>query len=137
MKRHRAHVGSLELELMQVIWRSGAGTVAGIRAALSRPLAYTTVQTVLNILHRKGKLQRNLKGRAYTYSAKVSEKQSAIEVLRDLIDRRCYGSGEELMMRLIEINYVDQKQIGKLQQLIRQESTTCPCKEQQTSLPHS
>jgi BlaI family penicillinase repressor len=45
----------LELQIMQVIWREGAGTVTQVQEALDQQLAYTTVQTMLNILHRKGK----------------------------------------------------------------------------------
>jgi len=63
----------LELRIMQVIWRRGGSSVAEVQAELDPPLAYTTVQTVLNILQRKGKLKRALDGRAYIYSAKITE----------------------------------------------------------------
>ena len=47
---------------MQVIWKRGNSTVAEVQAEMRPALAYTTVQTVLNILERKGKLNRELEG---------------------------------------------------------------------------
>jgi predicted transcriptional regulator len=74
----------LELKIMQVIWRHGASTVGDVQSDLEPPLAYTTVQTMLNILERKGKLERELQGRAYVYRAKVSEEKAAGQSLRDM-----------------------------------------------------
>ena len=53
----RAGLTKLELRIMQVIWKRGSSTVGAVQGELQPPLAYTTVQTVLNILERKGKLQ--------------------------------------------------------------------------------
>lgn len=50
---NRARLTKLELKIMQVIWRHGGGTVSAVQAELDPPLAYTTVQTMLNILERK------------------------------------------------------------------------------------
>ena len=50
----------LELQIMQAIWKLGPSNVSAVQAQLEQPLAYTTVQTMLNILHRKGKLKRCL-----------------------------------------------------------------------------
>lgn len=109
-----ARLTQLELRIMQVIWRSGAGTVAAVQARLKPPLAYTTVQTVLNILERKGKLRRELKGRAYVYSAKVTEAKALRQGLRDLIDRMFSGSSEELVMSLLKSRQIDAKKLAQL-----------------------
>src|SRR6202789_1704716 len=72
-KREKAVLTKLELQIMQVIWKRGASTVTAVQEGLEQDLAYTTVQTMLNILHRKGKLKRELRGRAFAYSATVTE----------------------------------------------------------------
>ena len=82
----------LELKIMQVIWRLEVGTVSAVQQELDPPLAYTTVQTMLNILERKGKLKRELIGRAFSYRATVSESKASTHALRDLIDRMFGGS---------------------------------------------
>ena len=60
----QAGLTRLELRIMQAVWRRGSSTVSAVQAELDPPLAYTTVQTMLNILERKGKLRRELRGRA-------------------------------------------------------------------------
>jgi predicted transcriptional regulator len=104
----------LELRIMQVIWRCGASTVSAVQAELDPPLAYTTVQTMLNILERKGKLKRDLQGRAYIYSAKVTEDKALGHVVRDLVDRMFGGSSEELVMSLLKNRQIDAKKLAEL-----------------------
>lgn len=104
----------LELELMQVIWRLGSGTVGAVQADLSRDLAYTTVQTMLNILERKGKLRRELHGRAYVYSARVTEAKALGQGVRDLVDRMFGGSSEELVMSLLKNGQIDADRLAEL-----------------------
>jgi predicted transcriptional regulator len=104
----------LELEIMQVIWRQGTSNVSAVQEGLEQQLAYTTVQTMLNILHRKGKLKRKLKGRAFEYSATVTEAKALSHAVRDLVDRMFGGSSEELVMSLIKNKQIDAEQIAKL-----------------------
>ena len=104
----------LELQIMQVIWKQGASTVTAVQENLPQDLAYTTVQTMLNILHRKGKLRRDLHGRAFTYAATVTEAKASTHALRDLIDRMFGGSSEELVMSLIKSRQIDAKKIAEL-----------------------
>ena len=104
----------LELRIMQVIWRRGGSSVAEVQAELDPPLAYTTVQTVLNILQRKGKLKRALDGRAYIYSAKITEDKALRQGIRDLIDRMFGGSSEELVMSLLKNRQIDAKRLAEL-----------------------
>ena len=104
----------LELKIMQVIWRRGASTVSEVQNELDPALAYTTVQTMLNIPERKGKLERELQGRAYMYRAKVSEEKAVGQSLRDMIDRMFGGSSEELVMSLLKSRQIDAKRLAKL-----------------------
>ena len=104
----------LELRIMQVLWRSGAGTVSAVQAELKPPLAYTTVQTVLNILERKGKVKRELHGRAYVYTARVTEARALGQGVRDLIDRMFSGSSEDLVMSLLRNHQIDAKKLAEL-----------------------
>lgn len=104
----------LELQIMQVIWRRGTSNVGEVQEGLEQQLAYTTVQTMLNILHRKGKLKRKLQGRAYEYSATVTEAKALSHALRDVVDRMFGGSSEELVMSLIKSKQIDAKKIAEL-----------------------
>jgi predicted transcriptional regulator len=110
----KADLTRLELKIMQVIWKVGKCTVGAVQAELKPALAYTTVQTMLNILERKGKLERQLEGRAYVYSAKVTEEKAMGQSLRDVIDRLFGGSSEELVMSLLKSRQIDAKRLAKL-----------------------
>ena len=112
----------LELKIMQVIWRLGASTVSDVQSELEPALAYTTVQTMLNILERKGKLERELQGRAYVYRAKVSEEKAVGQSLRDMIDRMFGGSSEELVMSLLKSRQIDAKRLAKLTEKFKGEA---------------
>src|SRR5579871_5949054 len=112
----------LELELMQIIWRLGSGTVSAVQAELPRPLAYTTVQTMLNILERKGKLRRELDGRAYVYSARVTEAKALGQGVRDLVDRMFGGSSEELVMSLLKNGQIDADRLADLTRRFNEEA---------------
>ena len=116
MKQDLKKVGltKLELKIMQVIWRRGSSTVSAVQTELEPLLAYTTVQTMLNILERKGKLKRELDGRAYVYSAKVTEEKALGQGVRDLIDRMFGGSSEDLVMSLLKNGQIDAKKLAEL-----------------------
>jgi predicted transcriptional regulator len=99
---------------MQVIWNRGASAVSDVQAELHPPLAYTTVQTMLNILARKGKLSRRLEGRAYVYSARVSQARALGQGVRDLVDRMFGGSSEALVMSLLHNRQIDPDRLAEL-----------------------
>jgi predicted transcriptional regulator len=120
-KSDKPTLTKLELQIMQVIWRHGASTVTAVQEALPQDLAYTTVQTMLNILHRKGKLKRELHGRAFAYTATVTEAKASTHAVRDLVDRMFGGSSEELVMSLIKSRQIDAKKIAELSRRLEQE----------------
>jgi predicted transcriptional regulator len=123
-EREKDTLTKLELQVMQVVWRQGAANVSAVQAGLEQKLAYTTVQTMLNILHRKGKLKRKLKGRAFEYSAVVSEANVSGHAVRDLIDRMFGGSSEELVMSLIKTRQIDAKKIVELTRRLDKEGAS-------------
>ena len=117
----KATLTKLELQIMQVIWKRGTSSVSAVQEGLEQELAYTTVQTMLNILQRKGKLKRKLRGRAYEYSATVTETKALNHAVRDLVDRMFGGSSEELVMSLIKSRQIDAEQIARLSRKLDEE----------------
>jgi BlaI family penicillinase repressor len=115
---------ALELRIMQVIWTRGASTVGEVQAELDPPLAYTTVQTMLNILARKSKLSRRLDGRAYVYSPRVTQARALGQGVRDLVDRMFGGSSEALVMSLLRNRQIDPEKLAELTERFHQQSET-------------
>jgi BlaI family transcriptional regulator, penicillinase repressor len=108
----------LELQIMQAVWKLGTSNVSAVQENLEQRLAYTTVQTMLNILEKKGKLKRTLVGRSYEYSATVTEAAASGHAVRDLVDRMFGGSSEELVMSLIKSKQINAKQIARLSKML-------------------
>lgn len=81
--------GELEAQIMEVVW--AADGPLPVREVLNRlrrepPLAFTTVQTVMNILHGKGWLDRSLNGRAYQYWAAAPREDYVAGLMRHALD---------------------------------------------------
>ena len=123
-KPEKSTLTKLELQVMQAIWRLGPSNVAAVQQALSQELAYTTVQTMLNILERKGKLKRTLRGRAFVYAATVSEAKASTHAVRDLVDRMFGGSSEDLVMSLLKSRQIDPQKIAELTRRLEEEDRT-------------
>lgn len=117
----KAGMTKLELKIMQVIWKRGDSIVSEVQEELEPPLAYTTVQTMLNILVRKGKLARKLDGRAYVYSAKVTQERALGHMVRDVVDRIFGGSSEELVMSLLKTKQIDAKSLARISKKFNEE----------------
>ena len=120
VRRKTERLTPLELEIMHVLWDTGPANVQTVQQHLKRELAYTTVQTMLNILHRKGKVKRTLKDRAYFYKATVSRRQVVGHAVNDLVERLFGGSAESLVMSLVETKHLTPKKLAQLQKLIEE-----------------
>ena len=85
MTNATTRVPQLELECLKVLWQRPGATVADVRAALPRPLAYTTVMTVLDRMSAKGIASRRKNGRAYAYSAVLAAETARAHAVRQLL----------------------------------------------------
>lgn|SRR5262245_12122119 len=109
----------LEMEIMNVLWETGPANVQTVQQRLGSDLAYTTVQTMLNVLHRKKKVTRTLKDRAYYYRPVVSRDKVAGQAIKDLIDRLFGGSAENLVMNMLESRQITPEKLSKLNRIIK------------------
>jgi len=104
---------------MQVLWENGAGTVQAVQEKLpGESLAYTTVQTMLNVLQRKEKVKRRLVGKAYEYRPVLSRERALREAAGDLLNRMFGGSVDALLMSLVKSRQIDAAKLEKLRRLI-------------------
>jgi len=111
----------LELEIMNVLWEIGPANVQTVQARLaSRELAYTTVQTMLNVLHRKGKVKRRLNERAYVYQAVLSRQKAVTQAVSEMLDRFFGGSADGLVLSLVETRKLTQERLAQIQELLEQ-----------------
>lgn len=110
----------LELEIMNVLWETGPANVQTVQSRMEgRDLAYTTVQTMLNILHRKGKVKRKLKERAYIYQPVISRQKAAGQAIGEMLERFFEGSADRLVLNLIESRHLTPERLANIQQLLQ------------------
>ncbi len=121
-RRKTGQLTPLELEIMKVLWETGAANVQTVQARLERELAYTTVQTMLGVLHRKGKVKRELREKAYFYRPAVSRRQVMGQTLGDIVDRMFGGSAESLVMSLLETRRLTPETLSRLNALLEEEA---------------
>lgn len=120
-RRKSEQMTPLELEIMQVLWETGPANCQTVQRQLKRELAYTTVQTMLTVLHRKGRVKRTLKDKAYIYRPAVSRRKFTGHAVRDLIDRLFGGSAEGLVMSLLQEKQLTPERLANLHQLVEEE----------------
>lgn len=114
-------LGGLEAAVMDVLWR--ADEPLTVRAVLDRldtgkPLAYTTVMTVLDHLHRKSWVNRELDGRAYRYRPAHTRAEAAARALRDVLD----SSGDPRAVLLHFASTVSEQESDLLRRALRRKT---------------
>jgi predicted transcriptional regulator len=119
----------LELEIMQVLWDVGPCTVAEVQPKLKADLAYTTVQTMLNVLLRKNKVKRVQEGRAYRYRPAVSRERASGSALSDLVKRMFGGSSEALLMAMVDTRQITAEELARVAQRLAA-AEAAPTKEE-------
>jgi BlaI family transcriptional regulator, penicillinase repressor len=110
-----------ESEIMGVVWDRGAVTVHEVVESMTRPVAYTTVLTILRILEKKGYVKHDPDpqgGRAYVYSPAVPQDEVRREHVRDLVQRMFSGNFGELAAGLVEEEKLSRKELEELRTMI-------------------
>ena len=116
------HPTALELEILKILWNDAPLPVRDVRAKLEseaqRPLAHSSVITILNIMHQKGYLQRQKQGKSFLFSPKVQKENIAGNIMGDLLSRLFDGSPSAMMLNLLETAEVDSDELAALRKLI-------------------
>jgi len=105
---------------MKVVWRRNEATVRDVHAGLneSRPVAYTTVMTLMRILQEKGYLTRATGEKAHVYRPAKPRQQVIGGIVRDFLDRVFDGASDALLVHLARDNKLTAKQKRIVQQLL-------------------
>src|SRR5580698_10526209 len=120
--RVRAPLTELENEVMSAVWKAGTCSVEAVHQAVSqkRDLKETTIRTLLRRLEIKGYLHHVSDGRAYIYRAAEPARSLAARAVRQIIDRLCQGSVEELVSGMVEAKVLSKPEIERLEEVVRQ-----------------
>ena len=118
--RTERKLGDLELQILNVLWERGPSTVREVLAQLDvQPLpSYMTVLIMMRLMHEKGYLDRNERGRAHVYRARLQERSVKRGLLRDLVRDAFRGSPEALVVRLLEDPNLGEEELARIRALL-------------------
>src|SRR6266699_5432592 len=119
--RVRSPLTDLENAVMRVVWDSEPCSVEAVYEVVSRDrdLKETTIRTLLRRLEQKGYLQHETEGRAYVYRATERPRSLAARAVRQIIDRFCQGSVEELVSGMVEAKVLKKSELESLEEFVR------------------
>lgn len=111
-------LGQLEQLVMDCVWSNGSITAEACRESLANKWAMkdSTVRTVLRRLEEKGYVTHQVEGRAYVYKPADARQNVAARAVKQIIDRFCGGSVEQLLVGMVDNDVLDQ---GQLQEVAR------------------
>ncbi len=117
----RTPLTELESEVMRVVWDTGPCSVEAVHEVVSkkRDLKETSVRTILRRLEQKGYLRHEEQGRAYVYRAAEPARSLAARAVRQIIDRFCKGSVEDLVTGMVEGKMLSEGELDRLEKFVR------------------
>src|SRR5262245_44705304 len=117
----RSPLSELEQTVMEAVWALGPSTVEAVHEVVSRDreLKEVTTRTVLRRLEEKGHLDHDVAGRAYIYRAVEAPRSLAARAVRQIIDRLCQGSVEELVSGIVEAEVLSEAELRALEASIK------------------
>jgi predicted transcriptional regulator len=109
-----------ELEILRVLWTRGPSTVREVYESLSekKPMGYTTVLKLLQIMTAKGTVRRNEDQRAHVYEARQPAEQTKRQLAGDVLQRVFEGSASQLMMHALAGRRASREEVEELRRLI-------------------
>ena len=109
-----------ELEILHVLWERGPSTVREVHQALSdkRPIGYTSVLKLMQIMTAKGTLRRNEEQRAHVYEAVQPAEKTKRQLALDVLQRVFDGSTSQLMMHALADRKASKEEVDELRRLL-------------------
>jgi len=105
---------------MEIVWKRGSVTAEEVRASLAErhPMKESTVRTILKRLEEKEYVQHRVVGRTNVYSGLDAPQNVAAKAVRQIIERFCGGSVEQLLVGMVANDVVDEEELKRLAQRI-------------------
>jgi len=109
-----------ELELLSILWEKGPSTVRDLHREISgkRPIGYTSVLKLLQIMTEKGLVEREESARAHVYHPAGTQQETQSQMLRDMSERLFAGSAAQLAMHALSMQPVSERELEEMRSLI-------------------
>jgi predicted transcriptional regulator len=109
-----------ELEILHVLWERGPATVREVHDALAakKPIGYTSVLKLMQIMTAKGTLRRNEEQRAHVYEAVQPAEKTKRQLAMDVLERVFDGSASDLMMHALAGQKASKEEIEEMRRML-------------------
>jgi BlaI family transcriptional regulator, penicillinase repressor len=123
MSRMSSRLGKVQLEIMHVLWRHGRATARQITEELSRtkPIAHSTVQTLLRKLEAKGAVTHEVEDRTFVFRPLFQQSEVTVSATRELLSTLFHGSVSGLMAHLLRHERISPGELARLRRLVDEE----------------
>jgi BlaI family penicillinase repressor len=120
MAHAKRGLGARELAVMKVVWRLEDASVRDVYETLRkrRPVAYTTIMTMMGTLEAKGFLKKRADGRAFRYRPARPEGHVITSLVREFVDRVFDGASRPLLAHLVTERRLTKEEREELKRLI-------------------
>lgn len=114
-----------ELELLTILWERGQATVRDLFEAVNqqRPVVYTGVLKLLQIMAEKGLVERDERERAHVYRAAIAKSDTERRFVRELSERFFSGSAAQLALRALEMESASEEDLDEIRKLLRRKKS--------------
>lgn len=114
--RIRKPLSELEHLVLDVMWKRSQSTAEEVRLALAQihPMKESTARTILKRIEEKGYVRHHVEGRTNVYRVTEPQRNVAIAAVRQIIDRLCSGSVEQLLVGMVDGELLDERELKRL-----------------------
>lgn len=108
-----------ELEILNILWTTGPGTVREVHTALSgKQTGYTTVLKQMQVMAEKGLLKRSERFRSHVYEVRLPKQQTQKLLARNLLQRAFDGSTKNLVLGALSSQKVSPSELAEIRQML-------------------
>jgi BlaI family transcriptional regulator, penicillinase repressor len=111
-----------ELEILTVLWEHGQATVKEVHEELNKqkPMMYTTVLKLLQIMQEKGLVERDEHNKAHIYCAAIPKNETQKNLVADMLEKVFRGSAAQLVQHVLEATLTTPEELKEIRKMIRQ-----------------
>ncbi|MVN20366.1 BlaI/MecI/CopY family transcriptional regulator [Mucilaginibacter arboris] len=113
-----------ELEILQILWQKGAGTVREVNEELSKikqtEIGYTTTLKLMQLMHEKGLVERDASNRTHVYKALLNQQKTQKNLVNKLIDSAFNGSASQLVMQALSNHQTSPQELEAIKKYLEQ-----------------
>ena len=109
-----------ELAILRVLWQRGASTVREVFEELNaaQETGYTTVLKFMQIMHKKGLVERDSSAKAHVYEAAIEEKEAEQGIVKDILQDSFQGSAKKLVLSALSMKTSTPEELAEIRKLI-------------------